>query len=360
MGDKNCKPFQSGYCKFGERCRKLHINVICENLQCDKVSCENRHPKSCRYFSTFNTCKFGVHCAFFHNKSETIMKIEKTKKEITVLKSEIEHLQSSIVQSENQVLRDEIEELKSTISCNAKHIKVLYEKITEISQKICEASNVCELCEYQASSSTVLKAHITRKHKYDQKGSEQLGDTSFDISLEVSHLLCTINEYSSQNPEYNVNNSEIEIESEFKCKYCDSIFGEGNTLEEHMIKKHKLPENCSSCYGCDEKINSNLAIGQYVVLWDRGIVGGDAGVHKVRYLVPNSTGKYWLFYLRPDNTGHNISDRKILAILSQTGKYQASVCIKLALDIIISEIYFVKKGVSDVKFKLTCILIIKD
>ena len=45
----------------------------------------------------------------------------------------------------------------------------------------------------------------------------------------------------------------------------------------------------------------------------------------------------------PENTGHIVSDRK-----------------KLALDITISEIYLVKKGVSDVQFKLICIMIIKD
>ena len=41
-----------------------------------------------------------------------------------------------------------------------------------------------------------------------------------------------------------------------------------------MIENHKLPENCTSCYGCDEDICNSLAFGQYVVLWDRGIVGG--------------------------------------------------------------------------------------
>ena len=83
-------------------------------------------------------------------------------------------------------------------------------------------------------------------------------------------------------------------------------------------------------------------------------------MHKVRYLVKNNTGKYWPFYLRLANTGHIILNRKILAILSQTRKYYASVWLELALDITISEINLVKKGVLDVKFKLICIIIIKD
>ena len=180
MGDRTCKHFQSGFCKFGERCRNQHINVLCENNQCDKLPCEKRHPKSCRFFSTFTTCKFGDHCAFLHKKSETVMKIEATDMEIDVIKSKIEHLKSNIVQSEIKLLKDEIEKIKSTVSSNAKHIEVLCEKITEMSEKSCESSIVCEYCDYQASSSTVLKAHITRKHKYNQKVLEQLR-THFEI-----------------------------------------------------------------------------------------------------------------------------------------------------------------------------------
>ena len=109
-------------------------------------------------------------------------------------------------------------------------------------------------------------------------------------------------------------------------------------------------------------VNNLAKMGKMLVLdvpkkrW-RGL---SAGVYKVCYLVKNNTEKYQPFYLRPDNTGHIISDRKILVILSKTGKYQASVWIKQALDITILEIDLVKKGVSDVKFILICIIIIKN
>ena len=67
-----------------------------------------------------------------------------------------------------------------------------------MSEKSCEASIVCKYCDYQASSSTVLKAHIARKHKYDQKVLEELRDASLDILLENALSSCTLNEYSSQ------------------------------------------------------------------------------------------------------------------------------------------------------------------
>ena len=45
-----------------------------------------------------------------------------------------------------------------------------------------------------------------------------------------------------------------------------------------------------------------------------------AGAHKVRYLATNNSGKYCPYHLRLDNTGHIISDRKILGFcLDKTG-----------------------------------------
>ena len=128
------------------------------------------------------------------------------------------------------MLNDEIEKLKSTISSNADCIDVLYEKKTSIAEKSYEDSTVCELCDYQASFSTVLKAHKTRKHIYEQKVLEQLRDAPLDISLKFASAPCTLNEYSSQNPEYSVYDYVKESESVLKCNYCGNIFCEGNIL----------------------------------------------------------------------------------------------------------------------------------
>ena len=64
----------------------------------------------------------------------------------------------------------------------------------------------------------------------------------------------------------------VETEMDFKCNYCANVFSQGGNLEKHRIKNHKLPENYISCYGCDEEINDDLAVGQFVVLWDKGKV----------------------------------------------------------------------------------------
>ena len=59
-----CKHFQTGYCKFRKQCRNKHIVEMCQTEHCASESCIKRHPKVCRYFSTF--CKFGDNCRYKH------------------------------------------------------------------------------------------------------------------------------------------------------------------------------------------------------------------------------------------------------------------------------------------------------
>ena len=60
-----CKYFKFGYCKYQNSCRFKHVDTICDNLRCEIVSCEKRHPKDCKYFREFGRCKFSP-CSFKH------------------------------------------------------------------------------------------------------------------------------------------------------------------------------------------------------------------------------------------------------------------------------------------------------
>ena len=61
---------QRGHCKFGEKCRKHHINSICSNsLICHQESCKSRHLKRWRYVAIDGFCKFGDSCSFLHSTS---------------------------------------------------------------------------------------------------------------------------------------------------------------------------------------------------------------------------------------------------------------------------------------------------
>ena len=67
MSQENlCLHNKFGFCKFGEKCFRVHENKVCENDKCSIQNCSLRHPRFCRYFGKFNNCKFGTYCKFRH------------------------------------------------------------------------------------------------------------------------------------------------------------------------------------------------------------------------------------------------------------------------------------------------------
>ena len=69
-GESVCKYNKYGYCKFQEKCKRLHIKETCEN----NASCTNiqnylkRHPKVCKLYDLDKSCRFGSDCSYLHTK----------------------------------------------------------------------------------------------------------------------------------------------------------------------------------------------------------------------------------------------------------------------------------------------------
>ena len=70
-----CSFNKFGFCKFGETCRKRHVQKCCDSIECDILSCENRHPKICRFFITYKRCKFGDFCKYKHEVESSENKV---------------------------------------------------------------------------------------------------------------------------------------------------------------------------------------------------------------------------------------------------------------------------------------------
>ena len=66
----------------------------CNQPQCSDKTCLRRHPRACKYFSTFDSCKFREDCSCFH-KVKTYNGF--AKKKFDMLKFEL--------QSDNQVTK---------------------------------------------------------------------------------------------------------------------------------------------------------------------------------------------------------------------------------------------------------------
>ena len=146
MEASQCKHFQTGYCKFREHCRKKHIIEMCQTQQCSSETCSKRHPKICKYFITF--CKFGDKCCYKHvatqSKSKTLTDTKNIVAKLNSLKESINIISNQIV-----VLEKEIISIKKS--------PIIFK---------------CDECGYEASSETVLKLHVTTKHKRNFKTPE--------------------------------------------------------------------------------------------------------------------------------------------------------------------------------------------
>ena len=66
MAETVCRHNKFGFCKFGERCHKRHVDKCCENSECDVKLCENRLPRICKYFSIYKRCKYNEFCKYKH------------------------------------------------------------------------------------------------------------------------------------------------------------------------------------------------------------------------------------------------------------------------------------------------------
>ena len=102
-----CSFNKFGFCKFQKNCRKMHEDNKCEILNCDIVSCVNRHPKVCKYFREYNMCKFGTFCHYVHkfiekepHNSEVVHKIKLLEIDAKIKDSEIISLKEKMINLE--------------------------------------------------------------------------------------------------------------------------------------------------------------------------------------------------------------------------------------------------------------------
>ena len=97
-----CKHFKFGFCKFGEKCHKKHLKETCQTESCSLKTCNKRHPRTCKYFSVNQVCKFGDACSYSHKVSAHQSKICE---QISSLYATISSMSESIKALEDEIRR---------------------------------------------------------------------------------------------------------------------------------------------------------------------------------------------------------------------------------------------------------------
>ena len=104
-----CRFNKNGFCKFGEECRNRHVREICGVPQCGEQECVRRHPRPCRFFASYGSCRFGDDCAYLHKvkKDDAVVELEHR---VAAAEERIRALEDLIRQMEDDSKREVDEE----------------------------------------------------------------------------------------------------------------------------------------------------------------------------------------------------------------------------------------------------------
>ena len=178
-----CKYYKVGHCKFGNSCHFIHP-PNCIIPQCPKLSCPNRHPCQCKYYSKFGSCKYSDNCSFSHYNApsscpstqspsayeELFQEIQTLKLSIVSLTQWLDESDSLLSALQQQLLKNHPQQLPLSATPSnipqqqpSPNIFSFPPKLTSLDTKYKSFS--CSQCNYQCSLEIVFKRHITRKHK---------------------------------------------------------------------------------------------------------------------------------------------------------------------------------------------------
>ena len=109
----------TGYCKFGQKCRRKHYKILCSRLKCDR-KCEGRHPRVCKFGDECDFLRKNI-CAYKH------VTLASEDDECKALKSRLKQ-----VEEENKILKEKIKELNKTADSFDDEKKVNAEEIRKL------------------------------------------------------------------------------------------------------------------------------------------------------------------------------------------------------------------------------------
>ena len=260
MSAEYCYRNKFGYCKFGEKCRFLHVNELCVNKNCDQRQCSYRHPRECLYFKKYGQCKFGEYCQYEHkkvnNEKEIKKEVEKIKTKCEYIEVEMNALKAEIdkLTKENINLRQNLNALKN-IECS-ENVNESNEKIEDSnSDKNCqdEANDFkCVECDFEGRSLNGLKIHTSTKHKKivqldgatDHESESHDGNDSFIYDENIANpqkVKITFIATSKEDAEDNIVNYYLPELSEetFELFYHEDESGETYDGSDHFYIKRR-------------------------------------------------------------------------------------------------------------------------
>ena len=252
-----CKFHKSGHCKFGQKCRHFHSNIVCSSAICDK-SCQHRHPKACLYHLRFGQCKFGNKCSYLHpdsnqDNSDLAKDVEELK---TALKQVLKVLEAKAI--EIKKLEDKVNAIEATKDRNMQEELFVYNShLCSMEKERSQRSNdslhpslsaeereedttpldspsldsdqnvmQCEywLCDYASQNESEMKHHIADEHTID---------STFTYPNSSEKVIC----------QYDIGPQDLVP----NCEECGEEFLLNHTFAMHLYNAHKVGYSCVHC-----------------------------------------------------------------------------------------------------------------
>ena len=228
-----CKYHKFGHCKFGQSCRKMHIDIKCTKPNCDRKSCLNRHPRPCKFFTVSGFCKWGVECSYSHHQPVSTP----VQKEIDDLKITLKIVLEDLAQKEN-IIQKLQENVNNLLASNF---------TTRIETTDLNSTFKCDECSFSTNNNHGLKVHIGKSHK-----SEVLREDK--SQFKNSNMSETLLDERKEHTESRLSNS-FQLRPDLNiCNICNINFEKIDNVKSHMRDNHGLLVRCDSCYSCGEVV----------------------------------------------------------------------------------------------------------
>ena len=279
-----CRNNKFGYCKFAEKCRYHHIDLLCEEKTCDIFNCEKRHPKLCLYQRDFGRCKFTSFCKYNHGKDKNLeSSIEKSRATEEELKEKIKTLEKRV-----EKLEKAAEEKDRTVELLATNMVKVVETLESLREEknrviantvITDTIYNCVHCDYATDISDNLQTHITVKHHENVLNNSEeryniftcdICDTSYNCQDGLTEHNNNMHEYFACDQcdfdGYGLMIMECHTSTShphFSCEECGFVGKNKGGLTRHRKAKHENTKvyKCDECdyqSGIDYHVNSHI------------------------------------------------------------------------------------------------------
>ena len=164
-GPPVCKHHQRGYCKNKSKCLQPHNNNICSEKVCRDPYCQERHPKTCKFYARNADCWWKEKCAYQHKKSYNINKIDMLEEEVMNLKKQIKEINKDedskkieVLENSLKVLQQHVNILENELRASRLEVDTSGE-ISDPTKDVINKENLkCTDCDY----------HCEKKNQYDK------------------------------------------------------------------------------------------------------------------------------------------------------------------------------------------------